>query len=158
MWVCDNEHVSKRRYMKWKDIDSQRKKKLHVQRSVKKVMLTLLSEMKGPISTDFHERDETVNYVSYCKTLRLNSPYLFNDPCIIQKFCICLKYINVFHKFLFVYINNVWSEFSIKVIVVQNGIDDPSSNSGRCCLRFRLRWCSCQWHELICSPPPYTPT
>ena len=57
-------------------------KKFWAEQSVKKVMLTVFWDMKGPITIDFLEKDATVNSASYSqlKLLRQNSPYLLNKP------------------------------------------------------------------------------
>ena len=52
-----------------------------VEWSVKKVMLTVFWDMKGPITIDFNEKDATVKQCF----LLLNSPFLPNDPCIFPK-------------------------------------------------------------------------
>ena len=52
-----------------------KRKNIQVQQSVKKVMLTVFGDMKGPITIDFLEKDVTINSTSNCQ----NSPYLLND-------------------------------------------------------------------------------
>ena len=59
---------------KVENIDSPVKKKFPAQRPVKKVILTVFWDMKGPITIDFLEKDATVNIVSYHQLLRKNSP------------------------------------------------------------------------------------
>ena len=43
-------------------------------------MLTVFSDMKGPIALDFLEKDATVNSASCCQLDSENSLYLLNDP------------------------------------------------------------------------------
>ena len=49
--------------MEWKHTDSPVNKKFWVQWSVKKVMLTVLWNVKGPIAIHFLEKDVTVNWL-----------------------------------------------------------------------------------------------
>ena len=67
--------------MEWKHTDTLVKKKFWVQQSVKKVMLTVFLDMKGPIIIDFLEKGAVVKSASYCQLLTQNSPYLFNGSC-----------------------------------------------------------------------------
>ena len=50
--------------MEWKHRDSLVNKKFWVQQSLKKVMLTVFWDMKGPITVDFLEKGATVNSIS----------------------------------------------------------------------------------------------
>ena len=63
-----------------KTLTLQQKKKLWVQQSVKKVMLTIIWDIKRPITFDLLEKIRTANSASFCQPLRQNSPYLLNDP------------------------------------------------------------------------------
>ena len=65
--------------MKWKNIDSPEKKMFWAQWLVKKVMLTVLWNMKETITMDFFK-----NSASYCQLLRQNSAYLLNESHNIQ--------------------------------------------------------------------------
>ena len=56
----------KRLSMKWKRTDIPVKKKLWAQQSVKKVMLTVLWDMKRLITIDFLEKGATENSGSNC--------------------------------------------------------------------------------------------
>ena len=47
-------------------------------------MLAVFGNIKGPITFDFQEKGTTVNSASYCQHLEQNSPYLSNDPHILQ--------------------------------------------------------------------------
>ena len=60
-------------------------KKFRTQWSVKKMMLTVFWDMKGPIISDFLEKGTTVNSAFVCLLLRQHSPYLLNDPSLIYK-------------------------------------------------------------------------
>ena len=64
--------------------------KIRMQRSVKKVMLTVFKKMKGAITIDFLEKGATVNNVSYGQFFRQNLPYLLNDSPIYVRFCVCV--------------------------------------------------------------------
>ena len=59
--VCHHKPVSKRESMEWKYTDSSVKKKFQAQCSVKKVILTVFSDMKRPITIDFLVKGETVD-------------------------------------------------------------------------------------------------
>ena len=65
-WVGHHEPVSKRQSIVWKLIDSQVQKKLQLQQSINRVMLTASWDRKGQITIDLFEKDETVNRSSYC--------------------------------------------------------------------------------------------
>ena len=58
------------------------KKMFWVQWSVKKVLLTVFWNMKGPVTIDFLEKGTTINSVSLKFCLPQNSPNLLNDHCI----------------------------------------------------------------------------
>ena len=58
IWVENTLHVV--------DTDSSVKKKFWAQQSVKKVMLTVFWNIKGPYATDFFEKGTTVNSAYYC--------------------------------------------------------------------------------------------
>ena len=62
--------------MEWKHINSLVKKTCQVQQSIKKVMLTVFSDMKETMTIDFLEKGTTVISASYYQLLRQNSPYL----------------------------------------------------------------------------------
>ena len=66
---------SKRQFIEWKHTDIPVKKKLKMQRSVKKI---LHSDTKGPSSVGFLEKVESVNSASYFQLFKQNSPYLLN--------------------------------------------------------------------------------
>ena len=55
------------------------KEKVPGAQSVKKVMLILFLDIKGPVSIDFLEKSATVYSSSNCLILGQNSSYLFND-------------------------------------------------------------------------------
>ena len=55
--------------MEWKHTDSPVKKKFWVQQLVKKVILTVFRDMKGPITINFPEKGTTVNSASYYQPL-----------------------------------------------------------------------------------------
>ena len=74
-----HEFKSKRQFMDWKHTDSLLKKIFRAQWSLKMFHLTDFWDMKEPITTDFLEKDTTVNSVSYSQTIRQNSPYLLNN-------------------------------------------------------------------------------
>ena len=73
-----NESELKRQSMLRKHTDFFGKKKFRAQQSVKKVMLTVFWDMKGPITIDFLEKGATVNNASYCQLLKQRLPYLFS--------------------------------------------------------------------------------
>ena len=52
-----------------KHMNSQVKKKFWEQQLVKKVMLTVIWNKKGPITIDFREKAATVNSTFYCQLL-----------------------------------------------------------------------------------------
>ena len=67
-WICCEKPESKRQSMEWKH--PLVKKKFNTKWSVKKVMLTVFLDMKGPITIDFLEKGATVNSASYCQFLK----------------------------------------------------------------------------------------
>ena len=72
MWVCYYESELKRHFITVK--------KFLAQKSVKKVILIVCQDMKGPIIFDFLEKVAIVSSASYHQLLRENSPHLLNDP------------------------------------------------------------------------------
>ena len=56
------------------------KKKFQVQQSVKKVVMTILGDIKRPFTTDFLEKGATINSSSCYQLLGENSTYSLNDP------------------------------------------------------------------------------
>ena len=70
--------------IKWKQINSPVKKKFLAQQSIKKVMLTVFLDMKGPITFNlFQKKGLVINSGSYCQLWKQNSPHLLNDSYII---------------------------------------------------------------------------
>ena len=67
IWFCHNEPKLKMQSTEWKHTVSQEKKKFLVQWLIKKVMLKVLWNIKGPIPIDFLEEGATINRVSYCQ-------------------------------------------------------------------------------------------
>ena len=55
-------------------------KKIRVQWSVKRVMLTVFWDVKGKVTINFLGKGATVSSSSNCQFLRQNSSYLLNDP------------------------------------------------------------------------------
>ena len=82
-----------------------------VLKSVKKVILTVFWQMKGPITIDFLEKGASINSTSYCQLLQ-HSPYLLND-----------LYNNI--------INNINRDIGPAVRVFANGPGDLGSIPGR---------------------------
>lgn len=66
-WVYLFEPESKRQSLEWKHAKSPTRKKFKASRSVKKVMLTIFWDMKGPILTSF--QSDSVNSSTYCDVL-----------------------------------------------------------------------------------------
>ena len=62
--------------MEWKHIESQVKEEFQVHESVKKVMLAVFWDMKGPLAIDFFKKGATVNSTSYCQLIKQNFSYL----------------------------------------------------------------------------------
>ena len=71
------EFESRRQSMERKDTDSPVKKKFRAQQSVKKIMMAVFWDMKGPVIIDFLE-GTIVHCPSDCQFVRQNSPYLLN--------------------------------------------------------------------------------
>lgn len=69
-WVAHYEPECKQQSMQWKHTASPVKKKFRAQRSVKKVMLTVFWDVKGPITISFLEKGTTVNSENYCQLLQ----------------------------------------------------------------------------------------
>ena len=70
----------KRQIMEWKHADSLPKKKFWTHQSLKKVMRTVICDMKGPITIDFIQKGSIVYSFTYFQLLRQNLPYLLKDP------------------------------------------------------------------------------
>ena len=79
--------------MEWKYTDSPVRKKFQAQWLVKKVMLTVFWNMKGPIHIDSLEKDATVNSAFYNQLLRQNSSYLLNVTVL----------------YIYIYVYNIWA-------------------------------------------------
>ncbi|XP_067947100.1 histone-lysine N-methyltransferase SETMAR-like [Watersipora subatra] len=69
-WVAHYEPESKQQSLRWKHPSSPVTKKFRVQRSVKKVMLTVFWDVRGPITVSFLEQGTTVNSENYCQLLQ----------------------------------------------------------------------------------------
>ena len=69
-WVHHYDPDSKRQSMKWRHPSSPVQKKFKRQPSAKKIMLTLLWDMHGPILLHFQAHGQTVNSANYSAMLR----------------------------------------------------------------------------------------
>ena len=69
--VCHNNPESKRQSTDYKDANTPVKKKILGAAISKKTMLTVLWDMKGPITIDFLEKEATVMSASYFQLLKL---------------------------------------------------------------------------------------
>lgn len=69
-WVYYYDPETKQQSMQWKHVESPPPKKAKVTKSVKKLLLTVFWDCKGPLLIKFHPRNTTVNGAGYCETLR----------------------------------------------------------------------------------------
>jgi histone-lysine N-methyltransferase SETMAR len=69
-WVYYFDPETKTDSMQWKHLDSPPPKKAKVQKSCKKLMLTVFWDSKGPLLVKFHPRNTTINGPSYVETLK----------------------------------------------------------------------------------------
>ncbi|XP_067929080.1 histone-lysine N-methyltransferase SETMAR-like [Watersipora subatra] len=69
-WVAHYEPESKQQSLRWKHPSSCVTKRFRAQRSVKKVMLTVFWDVRGPITISFLEQGTTVNSENYCQLLQ----------------------------------------------------------------------------------------
>jgi len=79
-WVHFYEPERKRQSMEWRQTSSPKPKKVRVQRSAGKVMLTFFWDYKGPILEHYMRRGSTVTSATYSNLLRENL-----KPAIRQK-------------------------------------------------------------------------
>ena len=70
VWVCYYKPKAKRESMGWKQIDPRVMKMFPALWSIKKIMLTVLMNIKGPITINFIEKVARVNITSYCHFLK----------------------------------------------------------------------------------------
>ena len=78
----------KKQSIELKHINSPGKEKFLAQLSIKKVMLTIFWDIKGPLIIDFIEKVVIVNRAYFGKHFGQNSPYLLNVHRILAVFVV----------------------------------------------------------------------
>ncbi|GBN26496.1 hypothetical protein AVEN_39784-1 [Araneus ventricosus] len=88
-WVCHGTPESKQRSMEWRHSRSPTKKKIQNNIAAHKIMCTVFWDRHGILLVEFLPRDETINAVRYCETLRKLKRTIQNksEDCSVKALC-----------------------------------------------------------------------